>query len=178
MCKKAGVSVVLFPNHTTHIIQPLDRALFRGVKCRTTSSRATLGGAWVWPDSFPSLSRCGIKHAPVRRSVQRSALQALCRTAWRPSYATPLWNICALNMRRQMPSPWSSLRSWHPVLYLQVTSVPHHKSLPHPKTPQLPPQKWDPKQPHGPSPWKQRMMQRCCALADGSRRPAGCAARK
>ena len=49
-----------------------------------------------------------------------------------------------------MPSPWSCLRSWHPVLYLQVTSVPHLKSPPHPKTPQLPPQKWDPKQPHGP----------------------------
>ena len=34
MCRKAGVSVVLFPSHSTNIIQPLDRALFRGVKCR------------------------------------------------------------------------------------------------------------------------------------------------
>ena len=34
MCNKAGVSVVLFPSHATDIIQPLDRALFRGVKCR------------------------------------------------------------------------------------------------------------------------------------------------
>ena len=34
MCKKAGVSVVLFPSHATDIIQPLDRALFRGFKCR------------------------------------------------------------------------------------------------------------------------------------------------
>ena len=34
VCKKAGVSVVLFPSHATDIIQPLDRALFRGVKCR------------------------------------------------------------------------------------------------------------------------------------------------
>ena len=33
VCKKAGVSVVLFPSHATDIIQPLDRALFRGVKC-------------------------------------------------------------------------------------------------------------------------------------------------
>ena len=71
-----------------------------------------------------------------------------------------------------MPSPWSCLRSWHPVLYLQVTSVPHLKSPPHPKTPQLPPEKWDPKQQHGPSPWKQRMMQRRCALVDGSQRLA------
>ena len=71
-----------------------------------------------------------------------------------------------------MPSPWSCLRSWHPVLYLQVTSVPHLKSPPHPKTPQLPPEKWDPKQPHGPSPWKQRMMQRRCAMVDGSQRLA------
>ena len=126
----------------------------------------------MWPDSFPSLSRRGIKHAPVRRSVQRSALQALYRTAWRPSYATPLWKVCALNRRRQMPSPWSFLRNWLPVLYLQVTSVPHLKRPPHPKTPPLPPEKWDPKQRHGPSPWKQRMMQRRCTLADGSRRPA------
>ena len=34
VCKKAGVSVVLFPSHATDIIQPFDRALFRGVKCR------------------------------------------------------------------------------------------------------------------------------------------------
>ena len=34
VCKKAGVSVVLFPSHATDIIKPLDRALFRGVKCR------------------------------------------------------------------------------------------------------------------------------------------------
>ena len=34
VCKKTGVSVVLFPSHATDIIQPLDRALFRGVKCR------------------------------------------------------------------------------------------------------------------------------------------------
>ena len=34
VCKKAGVPVVLFPSHTTDRIQPLDRALFRGVKCR------------------------------------------------------------------------------------------------------------------------------------------------
>ena len=177
VCKKVGVSVVLFPSHATDIIQPLDRASLvvssAGTgSCRTTSSRATLGGAWVWPDSFPSLSRRGIKHAPVRRSVQRSALQALYGTAWRPSYATPLRNVYALNKRRQMPSPWSFLRSWLPVLYLQVTSLPHLKSPLHPKTPRLPPEKWDPKQPHGPSPWKQRMMQRRCALADGSRRPA------
>ena len=71
-----------------------------------------------------------------------------------------------------MASAWSCLRSWHPVLYRQVTSVPHLKSAPHPKTPLLPPEKWDPKQPHGPSPWKQRMMNRRCALVDGSRRPA------
>ena len=34
VCKKAGVSVVVFPSHAADIIQPLDRALFRGVKCR------------------------------------------------------------------------------------------------------------------------------------------------
>ena len=34
VCKKAGVSVVLFPSHATDIIKPLDRALFRGLKCR------------------------------------------------------------------------------------------------------------------------------------------------
>ena len=34
VCKKAGVSVVLFPSHATDRIQPLDRALFRGVKSR------------------------------------------------------------------------------------------------------------------------------------------------
>ena len=34
VCKKAGVSVVLFPSHPTDIIQPLDHALFCGVKCR------------------------------------------------------------------------------------------------------------------------------------------------
>ena len=34
VCKKAGVSVVLFTSHATDIIQPLDRALFCGVKCR------------------------------------------------------------------------------------------------------------------------------------------------
>ena len=34
-----------------------------------------------------------------------------------------------------MSSPRSCLRSWHPVLYLHVTSVPHLKSPPHPKTP-------------------------------------------
>ena len=33
MCKKVRVSVVLFPSHATDIVQPLDRALFRGVKC-------------------------------------------------------------------------------------------------------------------------------------------------
>ena len=34
VCKKAGVSVVLFPSQATDIVQPLDRALFCGVKCR------------------------------------------------------------------------------------------------------------------------------------------------
>ena len=34
MCKEAGVSVVLFPSRATDIVQPLDRALLRGVKCR------------------------------------------------------------------------------------------------------------------------------------------------
>ena len=34
VCKKAAVLVVLFPRQATNIIQPLDRALFRGVKCR------------------------------------------------------------------------------------------------------------------------------------------------
>ena len=34
MCKKAAVSVVLFPSHATDINQPLGRALFLGVKCR------------------------------------------------------------------------------------------------------------------------------------------------
>ena len=33
VCKKAGVSVVLFPSHTTDIVQPLDRVLFCGVQC-------------------------------------------------------------------------------------------------------------------------------------------------
>ena len=42
-----------------------------------------------------------------------------------------------------MPGPWSFLRSWLPVLYLQVTSVAHLKSSPHPKTPHLPPEKRD-----------------------------------
>ena len=34
VCKKADVSAVLFPSHATDIIQPLDRGMFRGVKCR------------------------------------------------------------------------------------------------------------------------------------------------
>ena len=34
VCKKSGVSVVLFQGHATDIIQPPDRALFCGVKCR------------------------------------------------------------------------------------------------------------------------------------------------
>ena len=34
VCKKAGVSAVVFPSHATDITQPLDRALFRGVKCQ------------------------------------------------------------------------------------------------------------------------------------------------
>ena len=70
-----------------------------------------------------------------------------------------------------MPSPWSFLSGLLHVPYLQVTSVPHLKTAPHLKTPQLPPEKWDPKQPHGPSPWKQGMMGQSCALAGWSRRP-------
>ena len=34
VCKEARVSVVLFPSHATDVIQPQNRALFLGVKCR------------------------------------------------------------------------------------------------------------------------------------------------
>ena len=72
----------------------------------------------MWPDSFPLLSRCDIKHAPLRRSVQRFALRALYHTALRLSYATPLWNVSARSRRRKMPSSWNFLRRLLHGLYL------------------------------------------------------------
>ena len=48
VCKKAGVSVVLFPSHAPDVVEPLDRALFRGVKCRYQQLQDNFMKSHLW----------------------------------------------------------------------------------------------------------------------------------